>query len=76
MTEPKHTEHREISIWFFCGILTLVYGFVLLVQGVVEWNHPPATVLSELRPTFYWGLLMTVLGGIYTARFRPRAEGR
>jgi hypothetical protein len=76
MSNPEN-ETREISIWFFCGILTLVYGLVLLVTGIVEFNHPPANELllpanmQNLHPTFWWGALMTVFGSIYTIKFRP-----
>ncbi len=64
---------RTLSIWFFVGILTLVYGVVLLGTGIYEFWYPlPATiVLAELHPTFWWGALMTVFGGFYTIRFRP-----
>ena len=41
MSNPE-TESREISIWFFCGILTLVYGVVLVVTGTVG-VQPSAT---------------------------------
>ncbi len=63
---------QEISIWFFCGILCLSCGVVLVVQGLVEYNHPPATVLANLQPTLWWGVLMTLAGGAYTFIFRPR----
>jgi hypothetical protein len=64
---------RTLSIWFFVGILTGVYGVVLLGTGIYEFWHPlPATiVLSELHPTFWWGVLMSIFGGFYTIRFRP-----
>lgn len=75
MSNPEN-EPREISIWFFCGILTLVYGVVLVVTGLVEYHHPPPNevllpMLIPLHPTLWWGLLMTVCGGIYTVKFRP-----
>ena len=68
---------ESLSIWFFVGALTLVYGIVLLPYGAWEWfgHHEAQTVLNELHPTFWWGLLLTVFGGFYTARFRPRAGG-
>ena len=68
---------ESLSIWFFVGALTLVYGIVLLPYGAWEWfgHHEAQTVLNELHPTFWWGLLLTVFGGFYTARFRPRIGG-
>jgi hypothetical protein len=66
----------KLSIWFFCGILTLTYGVVLLGQGIYEhFGHQPATVLANLQPTLWWGILLTVLGSIYTVRFRPARMG-
>jgi hypothetical protein len=61
----------EISIWFFCGILMLAYGLVLLVQGFVDFHNPPPIVLAKLHPTLWWGVLLTLFGGFYTLRFRP-----
>lgn len=72
MTEKRDVETAELSIWFFCGILLLAYGLVLVVTGVLELHHPPHTVLAELHPTLWWGVLMTVLGGFYTIRFWPK----
>jgi len=74
MTEQIHpSTDRPLSIWFFVGILTLVYGVVLLATGIYEFWHPlPASiVLSELHPTFWWGFLMTIFGSFYSIRFRP-----
>lgn len=71
---PEHHETEtggEISIWFFCGILMLAYGLVLVVQGVIEIGHPPPTVLANLQPTLWWGVFLTLAGGFYTIRFRP-----
>jgi hypothetical protein len=65
------SERRDLSIWFFCGILMLAYGLVLVVTGFSEWNAPPPTVLAELRPTLWWGVLLTLFGCFYTVRFRP-----
>jgi len=72
MTEKRDIETVELSIWFFCGILMLAYGIVLVVTGLFELRNPPATVLAELRPTLWWGLLMTIFGAFYTIKFRPK----
>ncbi len=65
-----------LSIWFFCGILTLGYGIVLIAQALLEHfrifgQHPPSTVLANLHPTFWWGLCLFLFGAFYTIRFRP-----
>jgi hypothetical protein len=64
---------ERLSIWFFVGIMTLAYGLVLLPYGAWEWfgSHEPATVLHQLHPTFWWGLLLTLFGGFYTLKYRP-----
>jgi hypothetical protein len=65
---------ESLSIWFFVGIMTLAYGIVLFPYGAWEWfgGHEPATVLHELHPTFWWGLLLVIFGAFYTIRYRPR----
>ena len=66
---------ESLSIWFFVGMLTLLYGIVLLPYGAWAWltHHESQSVLNYLHPTFWWGLLLTLFGGFYTLRFRPRA---
>ena len=73
---PVAVKGAGLSIWFFCGILTLGYGIVLVGQALIEHfrllgQHPPATVLANLHPTFWWGLCLFAFGAFYTIRFRP-----
>ncbi len=37
----------------------LAYGVVLVITGILEYHHLPPTVLADLHPTLWWGLLMT-----------------
>ena len=64
---------ERLSIWFFVGVMTLLYGLVLLPYGAWAWltGHEADTVLHQLHPTFWWGLLLTIFGGFYTFHFRP-----
>ncbi len=77
-TLPGDATSRKpaLSIWFLCGMLTLIYGLCLVSEGLLEWHHPPATVLADLRPTFYWGLALTAFGLFYTLRFRSGKSPR
>jgi hypothetical protein len=77
MDKHKHeVESAELSIWFFCGILMLAYGLVLVITGIVELHKPPPNEvllpwLESLHPTLWWGLVLSAFGGFYSIRFRP-----
>jgi hypothetical protein len=65
-------KHHIIPIWFFIGLLLLVYGFLILVSGLAEWSHAPDTVLAELHAPVWWGALLLALGLIYCIKYYPR----
>ena len=64
-------KHQIIPVWFFVGVLLLVYGFLIFANGLAEWSHPPSTVLAELHAPVWWGGLLFVLGLIYCIKFAP-----
>lgn len=64
-------KHQIIPVWFFVGVLFLVYGVLILGSGLAEWSHPPDTVLANLHAPVWWGGLLIVLGALYSSRFRP-----
>ena len=73
----RETKSAELSIWFFCGILMLAYGLVLVFTGISEFHNPPQNEvllpwLQPLHPTLWWGAAMTVFGGFYSIRFWPK----
>jgi hypothetical protein len=66
-------KHHIIPVWFFVGVLLFVYGAMILVSGLAEWNSPPPGVeLTELHAPVWWGSLLFVLGSAYSVLFRPR----
>jgi FtsH-binding integral membrane protein len=64
--DPQTEEHHMIPVWFFVGVLLLIYGILIFIQGISEWSNPPNTVLSSLHPTFWWGILLIVLGSLFS----------
>ncbi len=69
--DSLNEQHRIVPVWFFVGVLLLVYGVMILVSGLVEWSHPPNTILANLHAPVWWGGLLVVLGGAYCLIFRP-----
>ena len=63
-----------IPVWFFVGVLVDVYGVLILVSGLTEWSHPPATVLAELHAPVWWGGVLVMIGAAYCTAFRPRRK--
>lgn len=64
-----------ISIWFFIGVLVLVYGVIILGAAFfADHSGEREVVLQELRVDIWWGALMTVLGLVYTIKFRPKKQ--
>ena len=64
-----------IPVWFFVGVLLLVYGLLILASGLVDWSHPPQGVeLTKLHAPVWWGGLLVVLGLVYCAKYYPRRE--
>ncbi|MGA7340792.1 MAG: hypothetical protein WBE72_13045 [Terracidiphilus sp.] len=64
----------RIPIWFFIGILLLVYGLMILGYGLYELssgNYPPLVQLTGLHAPIWWGALLAALGLFYVVKFRP-----
>lgn len=75
MTEKMSEKHQIIPVWFFVGVLLLIYGVLILVSGLLHWSSPPEGVeLTNLHAPVWWGALLTVLGVIYCAKYYPRRE--
>jgi hypothetical protein len=70
--------HRPglISIWYFIGILLVIYGVLITGAGLYEFVAPSErpVVLAELHAGVWWGVLLLALGGFYTYRFSPRRQ--
>lgn len=62
-----------ISIWFFIGVLLLIYGVIILGFGLYGLTSPPEreVVMANLHTELWWGALLIVLGAVYSYYFRP-----
>ena len=64
-------KHHIIPVWFFVGLLLLIYGLLILASGIYDWSRPGDVVLANLHAPVWWGGLLVVLGIVYCAMFRP-----
>ena len=73
-------EHEQVPIWFFVGILLLVYGIIIAAVGVYNLLFPgqvnPHLALQWLHADLWWGTVLAVLGGFYTAHYFPSRKKR
>ncbi len=63
---PDHPK-QMLSIWLFIGLLLIVYGALIMGQGMWELFTPPShpVVLAELRAGLWWGAMMLILGAVF-----------
>lgn len=65
---------RNFEVWFYIGLLLGLYGIMLISAGVYQWIHPPATVLAEYHVTFWAGVMLLVVGAVYSLTYWPRVR--
>lgn len=66
------TQAKTISVWFFIGVLLLIYGVLILGSGLAGMSQPtPGVVLGELHVDIWWGILLVLIGAFYSWAFRP-----
>jgi hypothetical protein len=71
-------QSSSISIWFFIGILLVVYGALITGYGIFELatGNLANVVLASLHAPLWWGALLEALGLFYAIRFRPGRAGK
>lgn len=64
---------QMLPVWFFVGIIFLVYGVIILAVGISEIHNPPHTVLAaQLHPSLWWGGLLIIVGAVFAVRSRRK----
>ena len=66
-------ERHMLPVWFFIGVLLTLYGAIILATALSEMSHQPAIVLAKYHAGIWGGILLILIGGFYTLRFRPRS---
>lgn len=63
----------KIPIWFFIGLMLLIYGVMVLSYGVYEMVtcNFANVQLANLHTPVWWGGLLLVIGLMYSVKFWP-----
>ncbi len=64
-------DDNSISIWFFIGLLVLIYGVMILGVSLANYSAPSDVVMADLHVGVWWGALLVVIGALYVFFFRP-----
>jgi len=54
-----------IPIWFFIGVLLLIYGSMILGYGIYQWStgiYPVGVELTNLHTPVWWGGILGCWG--------------
>ena len=71
VADPQPHRHHMLPVWFFIGLILLIYGVIICGTGIYELSHPPATVLANLHAPIWWGTVMAVAGASHVYKYRP-----
>ena len=71
VADPQPHIHHMLPVWFFIGLILLIYGVIICGTGIYELSHPPATVLANLHAPIWWGTVMAVAGASHVYKYRP-----
>jgi hypothetical protein len=61
-------EKHSLSIWFFVGILLVIYGIIILIANMpalTPSSSNPHVVLEQLHSGVWWGGLLLLLGIVF-----------
>jgi FtsH-binding integral membrane protein len=74
--EDRPKKKEPLPVWFFVGIILVIYGVMIFVTGLTEISHPPDTVLAQLHAAIWWGAIIAALGAVFIYTAGPwRSQG-
>jgi len=64
-------EAQMLPVWFFVGVLLGIYGAIIFIVALINFHRPNHVALAQYHPDIFGGIILLVIGGLYTALFRP-----
>ena len=61
-----------ISIWWFIGMIFVIYGLLIGGMGIYYLSHPsPKQVIDHGNPSLWWGGIMLLVGFVFFYLNKP-----
>jgi hypothetical protein len=67
-------EMKQANIWFLVGLLQTIYGLIMVIAGIRQLTHPPATVLANLHATLGAGVAILLMGLFLLPPITPEGD--
>ena len=64
-------EHHMLPVWFFIGLILLIYGVLIVANGIYEYSDPP---IQNYHASIWWGIVLAIVGAIFFQRFYPHKK--
>jgi len=59
-------QKQMIPVWFWVGLMLLVYGILITGAGLLYISSPPSNYMAKwTNPNLWWGGVMLVVGVIF-----------
>ena len=55
---------EKLSVWMFVALILLIDGLIILITGIVNWNHDGVVAVASYHPSVCWGAFMMVFAAI------------
>jgi len=66
---------QMIPVWFWVGIMMLIYGILVTGAGIYYLINPPQSYAAKwTNPNLWWGIIMLVVGVIFMFLVRIKKE--
>ena len=62
-------KHHMLPVWFFIGVILVIYGILIFATGLMEYRKPP---VANYHASVWWGIILAIVGAIFTQQHYPR----
>jgi FtsH-binding integral membrane protein len=62
-------KHEMLPVWFFIGVILVIYGVLIFATGLYEYSNPPK---ANFHASVWWGIILAAVGAVFVIQHYPR----